>query len=441
MRTGADNKILKKLYMKVVAAAITLVIVITMTVSVTYAWMILSTSPTASGAQLNLAGGTTILLAPDISVTDDNGVTVHYPGKFSDKLSLAESLGNYAGLAPVSTADGVNWVIAEFDQTTGRMKEISEFSVDNTLSKANLTSFDNTGSYIYIDFWVVSPGSDYVLRVSCDAKAKEGSSLIEFPAAAVDEDEDSGFSIKEPYGGAAASLRIGFLTNDAIPDDIFMASYAASQNYETRYSKILGVLPEKGTAATDPDDYTFTIFEPNGTLHPDGTDGEYIITKPLAPVNGTIEAVDIGDKLTVQTKSEWKLEDDAAHGFTGLDRVFQTGVSALTGTKTVKNVTERFLNECVGWANVPAYIKTGVFFKNTSDLYESAENGKVSKETVSGLNTAGATDDVSIAALTRNTPQRVRMFIWLEGQDADCSKVAEGVTDFIINLELAGADQ
>ena len=121
--------------------------------------------------------------------------------------------------------------------------------------------------------------------------------------------------------------------------------------------------------------------------------------------------------------------------------MFQTGVSALTGTKTVKNVTERFLNECVGWANVPAYIKTGVFFKNTSDLYESAENGKVSKETVSGINTAGATDDVSIAALTRNTPQRVRMFIWLEGQDADCSKVAEGVTDFIINLELAGADQ
>jgi len=39
--------------------------------------------------------------------------------------------------------------------------------------------------------------------------------------------------------------------------------------------------------------------------------------------------------------------------------------------------------------------------------------------------------------LEKNIPQRIRMFIWLEGQDPDCIGFADSVP-FAIGLELAG---
>jgi hypothetical protein len=56
------------------------------------------------------------------------------------------------------------------------------------------------------------------------------------------------------------------------------------------------------------------------------------------------------------------------------------------------------------------------------------------------LDTAGATDDVSIIQLTKHIPQRIRMFIWLEGQDVDCVNAA-AASSFAVNLELAGGSE
>lgn len=53
--------------------------------------------------------------------------------------------------------------------------------------------------------------------------------------------------------------------------------------------------------------------------------------------------------------------------------------------------------------------------------------------------TAGATEDAVIVRLERNVPQRIRVFIWLEGQDADCTGAAENLR-FAVNLQLAGAN-
>ncbi len=441
MRTGADKTILKKLYIKTVAAAVTLVIVIIMTVSVTYAWMILSTSPTASGAQITLAGGNTILIAPDVTETAD-GVKIHYPGKFNSKISLQYGyLSDLAGLSPVSTADGLNWVFAEFDGATGEMKPISEFPVDNTLSYANLTEYRPGGSYIYLDFWVVAPNSEYVLRVSTDTKTKEGSSLIEFPSVSADPTKTSGFSVSAPDGSSAASLRLGFLVSSAVPADANMIAYQNSAGYENRYRKLLGAYQEPGDPLTNADSYRFTIYEPNGTLHKGEADGTYIITRPIAydPQSGIRSYADVGGILTVQKVNVWQLEDRTG-GIIGLEGKFQDEVSAMSGDKTENNVMERFFDEKLNW-NVMPYITSGSFFKSTGALYDAAQNGAVSAASVNGLTEAGATDDVYITTLQRNTPQRIRLFIWLEGQDADCSDIASGVTDFIINLEFAGADQ
>ena len=66
-------------------------------------------------------------------------------------------------------------------------------------------------------------------------------------------------------------------------------------------------------------------------------------------------------------------------------------------------------------------------------------NGKVSSENVEKVATAGAADNAVIVTLERNVPQRVRMYIWLEGQDGDCVNSVAG-KNIAINLELAGSN-
>ena len=72
----------------------------------------------------------------------------------------------------------------------------------------------------------------------------------------------------------------------------------------------------------------------------------------------------------------------------------------------------------------------GKFVKYSTDLSDRIPLGNVMQ--------AGATDDVYIVKLERNIPQRIRMFVWLEGQDADCTNLTDAAT-LMLNLELAGS--
>ena len=82
------------------------------------------------------------------------------------------------------------------------------------------------------------------------------------------------------------------------------------------------------------------------------------------------------------------------------------------------------------------YVDMGRFYKRTSDL--ASYQGTVAAD--QKLDTAGAVDDVYIIELERNVPQRIRMFIWLEGQDVDCTNLS-GAASLILNLEFAGSTE
>lgn len=439
---------LKKMYLKVITAAVTLIMVITMTVSVSYAWVILSKNPAVSGAQVTIAGGTTILLAPDITSTVEvNGqtVTVHYPGKFDDSISLSGDgyayLQNLAGLAPVSTADGLNWIVPVYDEATGIIKNMSEFYVDNELILANPTEPAPGGSYFYIDFWVVSPGSEYKLRISSDVKSGEGSSVVEIPEAVEDDTALSGLSLTDPDGSTAASVRIGFLvSNDAVPDED-MLSYSRSRLFDTRYNKLLGSYQEPGDALDVVKRYKFTIYEPNGTFHtsPLAENGNYYITRPLSydPFTEVISEKSVSNILTVQTGSAWRTFGEQRQ----IDQVFQAGINGRNDV-TKDNATDKFFSDYLQW-QVTSYITAGKFFTSTNTLYTNASaSGVVTSDAIaSNVGKSGATDDVYITELERNTPQRIRMFIWLEGQDIDCTSVSKSASEFLLNLELAGSNQ
>ena len=77
------------------------------------------------------------------------------------------------------------------------------------------------------------------------------------------------------------------------------------------------------------------------------------------------------------------------------------------------------------------YITSGQFVKSTSNLQDGV---RLDKENIEKY---GAADDAVIVSLKKNVPQRIRMFVWLEGQDIDCTNEA-ALKTLLLNLELAG---
>ena len=84
------------------------------------------------------------------------------------------------------------------------------------------------------------------------------------------------------------------------------------------------------------------------------------------------------------------------------------------------------------------------FIPNSSLLYSQAKGDLgiyryVKEESLAKLGTSGATDDAVIAYLEKNVPQRIRMYVYLVGQDVDCISNAD-VNSLIVHLELAGSN-
>ena len=442
---------MKKVYIKLIALSLTLALSVTMVVAASYAWVVLTTTPEVSGIQITIGGGNTILVAADLSKTVD-GVVYHYPDKFSDSLNFGQHetyayLQTLDGLMPVSTADGINWFLPEYYDASdpevkegkipaGQMKAIVDFLQECDLSHANLSGADEEllaeGSYIYLDFWVVSPGTDCTLRISVptvEGDNSGGSFLLDLPRGVAAE---NGFTLKNGELHAAAMFRVGFLTNSDTLVDNTMVHYMTSSNYDERYRTLRGSYAEPGTYQLVRDTDRFTIYEPNCDYHPtiSGMDGAYIPTSPIGLVNGKVQEVSVLDRVMAQKHSTWILQNN---GQTILEQVFQT---AITGKDLEEEeLTGYFYNTYLQGQLMP-YVNKGWFYKRTSDL--ASYNGTVPGDAV--LDTAGATDDVYIIELERNVPQRIRMFIWLEGQDADCTNIVSA-SSLVLNLEFAGSTE
>lgn len=408
---------MKNIYLKLAASVLSIVMALTMIVGATFAWFTFSTSPEVGGISIAIGGGRTIMVAPDLTETveiDGEKVTVHYPGTFSSHLEFSEYdsydyLKKISGLSPVSTADGLYWMLPTYDETTGEINPFTEFEVDGKLQNANLEEAEG-GHYIYVDFWMVSPSSEFNIRVATDAKKNEGSYLIELPK---DEKlENETVDLTTAQGMIEASARVGFLVNTETVDEKAKEAYRSSEAYVKQYETLRGVYPEKGEEPSG--EYQFSIYEPNADSHPSEQlmDGEYIITTPLCynPYGMSITEENISKRLMVQGKNTWR-------------------TTSMLYTDYQQN-------------QIDAYVKSGNFYKLTSALYDHAVEGVVSIDSMNQIMTAGATDDVMITTLASNTPQRIRMYIWLEGQDADCTNTSSvEASSFALNLELSGADQ
>lgn len=433
---------MNKMLVKLVAAIVTLMIAVVMAATISYAWTTLSSAPVAEGIQITIGGGNTILIAPDKSQVVD-GVTYHYPGLFSDRLNFLQHseydyLKELAALRPVSTADGVNWFLPAFydvsdpevqngEAAVGQLKPPAGFTLDRDLIYANRTDTTGEGHYLYLDFWVVSPGTDYTLRMSTGDESG-GSYLLELMQAV--ENGDGTYRLTESAGHMAASARIGFLVSEDIVDDTTMLLYQRSAYFSNRYSTLRGRYRDSGNNWISTAN-RFTIYEPNGDLHPNGVNGTYTVTKPLGFDGELVKAIDIRDRLSVSITNRWKQEG------LRLEDIFQvaiTGKSVSSPAEAEKELYQKYLQ-----GQVMPYVERAKFFKNTAALYSyCAHNGTADADALSNLQLSGATEDTYIVKLEKNVPQRIRMFIWIEGQDVDCAYDAL-TASFALSVELAGS--
>lgn len=439
---------MKKQYAKLVAAALTVIIATAMVVTISYAWLTISESPVLTGLQVSVGGGMTILLAPDITQTLEDGTIVHYPGTFSNRLNFNQEesyayLQQLSGLSPVSTVDGTTWVLPTYYEPSdeavrlglaevGDQKPISQFLIDTAQDHANLILDDEKakqGHYVYLDFWVVSPTDDYDLRLT-QGEADGGSFLVELPR--VVQDGQGGYTLQTSDQLAAASARIGFLINSEPTGESSLIAYMNSGDYSDSFKTLRGNFESQAA------ENRFVIYEPNGTLHPQSsTDGAYLTTWPLGQVDGQICQLTIPTScLTVQTKNSMALDSSGVYAITV---AFQSALYE----KNFKNLeqAEHILYRDYLQGQLAQYVERGQFVKNM-DSFETLldeGNGIVSANHLTEDILSTATDDVILTRLERNVPQRIRMYIWIEGQDTDCRNSAAGAL-LALNLELAGSN-
>ena len=91
---------------------------------------------------------------------------------------------------------------------------------------------------------------------------------------------------------------------------------------------------------------------------------------------------------------------------------------------------------------ISQYVNNGGFIKFTSGLNArlATDNDGILWQEDLAEDIEGATEDVYIIELERNVPQRIRMFIWLEGQDVDCVDSVNS-SRFAVNIEFAGGTE
>ena len=424
--------------------ALALTLSVSVLIMSSYAWMVLSSNPAATGIQVIIGGGNTILIAPNMEC-EYNGKTYNLPGNFSDKMNFSgygmeESYGylsEVAGLTPVSTSNGREWFV-------------SGNKVDMFYENANLPKYVEDenggqipnkkvgeGNYIYLDFWVVSPSGDYDLRISTGKETSDGGSfVIDLPEPKIETEGEitTGTLHQEDGKSAAASVRIGFLANPIMLEEE-MQAYVNSVYNDDRFKSLRGFYREPDSGSFEIDSEKFTIYEPNGDFHPldEKLDGSYVQTKPLMLENGAIrENPDIWDHLTVQLKSDW--EESGLIGQKFNAAVIQYGKDWTD--KTPAELSALFYGRYLG-GQFSTYVEKGQFITSTATLSAAVANTANGAAVISGLGQSGATEDVVIIELEQNVPQRIRMFIWLEGQDIDCPASANSAR-FAVNIELAG---
>ena len=454
---------LVKMRPKLIAAAAMLIIALVLLVATSLAWFTISTNPEISGFNVNLYSARTVLLSLDNET-------------YTEALDLSEKFNKLAPLKPVSTVDGLNWFLPTYDNITGELNPARHFELDDNLTYANILYIDeatgkplegkakldamDNGYYVYTDFYMKTeeekadvrlsfsnPVAYYTEEYNDEDTSNDGTFVL--PSYKLDNSTGSLKAVNISKG-AERSARIGFLIE---PDYTGTPLAGTAKDPGAPLTKDISFVDFDEEIEENPYINRFIIYEPNSDNRTsiekphktepeiDNLSNRYIIdydfdnttytqglyyeTLPIRYVdNTTYQPVRLNSdnvtktQLVVQKSSFWMIDN--------LTQTMQQAYAA--GTPK-------------WWSSKDVQYPFGSF-ENTTKIYNKLQPSSIGG-TGQGIELT-ADDEMQpsygsdvILRLYKDTPIRIRMFVWIEGQDIDCwNDISAG--GFVVNLEFGG---
>ncbi len=378
----------RKLYI----AAIGLLASIAMLAGATYAWYTISTNPEIKGIHLQLGTSGTL----KSSLDEDEG--------FNEYTEITELFENYMPLRPVSTFDGITWFIPAYDSMGALvLEDFYPYTIkDEEFKYHNVYAYqvDENGNLIYEDEELIPYEEKEYLNISEDAYFLYGDFYL-----LNTDDVDVNVVLSTPL--------------KKVEDEVWYGSYVVTYYDDEHGSNYnddkLGTFSYYNTAVTsirlgfmtwdddeDEDSKTnFMIYEPNADLRSDKE-------KPEDEDGYVIDFTKGKDDLPVgvlQTSPVSKIDNDNVI----IDEINYKDLFDEYQSRVIRQLASNWKNKPSSYASISNNINIGSFVDAIDKPIVRIKAGEVKK---------------------------VRLFIWVEGQDIDCwNDIAGG--GLWINLEFA----
>lgn len=382
---------MKQLKLKLLMAGVSLVLALTMISVGTFAWYTISRKAQVSGISITL---------------EDDGK--NFPFELSlDGTNWTTELhvdSRFGVLRPISTYDGVHWYLPNYS-SVGSVNGFREVRLQDVSNRVSAPGVEETGNYLnYFDIWIRTrdPDTGYALKLNNPNKTGSGYHVEDFETVygtyVLWAPQWSGGRYVNPTStnDAMASLRVGF-----------------------------GILDDQDNMTK------FVIYEPNADLRSHFLDGGF---EPAAG-SGTKEELGTLDYLGQGTSGGTKV---GSYDTGRLDNTFySTQVPQFTagtdgGEDSYTMVDQPTLRQKASSWNTD---------KIAALTTEGSLNSRCIRTIGDFVNSSGQvvaySQLESMAVITEGTPQKIRVFIWIEGQDVDCwNQISDG--SIFANFEFRG---
>jgi len=483
---------LGKLKMKLVISLVAVIMAVALLASVTFAWLSVSTSPEVSAISFNINMYHTL----QVSLSQDGpwGENVSLAVLVSDS-NLVKML------QPVSTLDGINWFACTYDDGTlnevalfersstlewGNVSKLATFTdasgTDLTNEEDILEAAEAQSHFIYMDIWLRSEDPNgckvrlsvphevveselgglygsYVMgkyvvsgtdEIVCNSNGAETAVRIGFQIYASGSDaEPTDFIIYEPN----ADKRSSAADKETAGEYVVGYSYSTDSYQSTKYIKTqpigwlptLVAYPAPALYYVNNDGYMVPI---SGTNLVSGTD-YYVFGTDYVSSTDTPEPWDTDPNYVkfspplLYADNEPVLEKKTAQfADTSVTYYYDTGYSAqLANVDPAKIIVQKScdwnldkVKNALQLGRSPDSTCIGSFgsFLNTDEIYASSDK----YVPIDSLSDECGSNAV-LLTLPDDKPVKIRIFIWVEGQDPDCWNDIHTGT-FSINVEFAG---
>ena len=449
-------KILKRNFftVKIYYGLIILILIALISVIGSLAWFTLSTSPELSDVSVNFMTTEAVRIGTTNDLSDYN---------FYKEIQISNDM---AGLKPISTVDGINWFVCKYDVDGNVLSKdkaedlgISQYEYLKFPLGGNLTKEDETnnlqatsdsniqvsaadyGYYIYKDIYLLSPHGCEIYLVNPYSVDGMEVGKIEGTFVKTYKIEDN--EIKLIDGGADTSIRLGFKNLG----QVYSASSIPNNATPNKYSN--EVSGEK-LIYTDDINEDFIILEPNADMRYrenrlESNTGVYVDTFSLGetvqnqsqsynqlsgyiqtyPIRINEELVDEAESIDT-SKSINSIKEELSR-IDGSPNILDEN-SLIVQSKSLWNSSEN-----IDDINEVSFSRLGKF-RSGNEFYTNYRNDNTTEYTISNIEntsvTSGFTDannniidnqvPIAITKLTAGIPNKVRVYIWVEGQDVDC---------------------